>query len=232
VTEIGQYLPLLLRGSLVTLKVTAVSAVIAFAMSFVGGLARLSKHRIVRWAAGAYIELFRGTSLLVQMFWLFYVFPTFGITLTPFVTGVLVLGLNLGAYGSEVVRGGIQAVPAGQVDAATALDFSPAQRLRRIVLPQALPLMLPPFGTLLIVLLKASSLVSLITIPDLTFDAETLRSATGHTILIYGLVLVIYFLMSEVLASGMRAVEAQVRVRQGGSVRRQSRLKALTAWTS
>jgi polar amino acid transport system permease protein len=166
------------------------------------------------------------------MFWLFYVFPTFGITLTPFVTGVLVLGLNLGAYGSEVVRGGIQAVPPGQVDAATALDFTPAQRFRRIVLPQALPLMLPPFGTLLIVLLKASSLVSLITLPDLTFDAETLRSATGHTVLIYGIVLVIYFCLSAVLTGGMRAIEAQVRFRHGGAVRRPSRLKALTAWTS
>jgi polar amino acid transport system permease protein len=223
---IGKFLPLLLRGALVTVEVTAVSAVLALGMSFAGGLGRLSRHRLLRWIAGTYIELFRGTSLLVQMFWVFYVFPTFGLTLSPFTAGVAVLGLNLGAYGAEVVRGGIQAVPEGQIDAAVALDFGAGQRFRRIVLPQAVPLMLPPFGNLLIVLLKASSLVSFITLPDLTFNAESLRSASGHTLLIYSMVLVMYFLMSSVITVGMRTVEARVGLRYGARLRRESKVLA------
>jgi polar amino acid transport system permease protein len=230
VTLVGQFLPLLLRGALITVEVTMASAVLAFCMSFVGGLGRLSRHRPLRWIAGIYIELFRGTSLLVQMFWLFYVFPSFGITLSPFTAGVIVLGLNVGAYGSEVVRGGIQAVPNGQIDAANALDFTAGQRFRLIVLPQALPLMLPPFGTLLIVLLKASSLVSLITLRDLTFDAASLRSATGHTVLIFSMVLVLYFLMSAVITWGMRILEARTGQRYGARIRRPSKLLVDGPW--
>jgi polar amino acid transport system permease protein len=209
------YLPLLLRGAVITIKLTAVSAIIAFGFSFVGGLGRLSPSRYVRLAAGTYIEFFRGTSLLVQMFWVFYVFPLFGLTVSAFASAVVVLGLNLGAYGSEVVRGGIQAVPRGQLDAALALSFSPWQRFRRIVLPQALQLMIAPFGNLLIVLLKASSLASLITIPDLTFDGETLRATTGNTTLILLMVLLMYFVMSMVIAMATRGLEWRVAMKHG-----------------
>ena len=229
---IGTYLPFLLKGVLVTIKVTALSAVLAFVMSFVGGLGRLARQRLLRWIAGAYIELFRGTSLLVQLFWVYYVFPMFGVSVGPFVAGVAVLGLNLGAYGSEVVRGGIQAVPAGQRDAAVALDFSPAQRFWRIIMPQAVPLMLPPFGNLLIVLLKASSLVSLVTLADLTFAADNLRSTYGHTVLIYGIVLVLYSIMSAILTAGMRLIEARDAVKYGASIKRRPRLLSdLPGWS-
>jgi polar amino acid transport system permease protein len=219
-----RFMPLLLKGVVVTIEVTAASAVLALIMSFVGGLGRLDRHSLVRWIAGGYIELFRGTSLIVQLFWVYYVFPMFGVSVGPFTAGVAVLGLNLGAYGAEVVRGGIQAVPAGQTDAAVALNFPSRQRFIRIVLPQAVPLMLPSFGNLLIVLLKASSLVSLVTLADLTFDATNLQSTYGHTVLIFSIVLVLYFVMSSVLTVGMHTVETRVAVRQGIRMRKRPRL--------
>jgi polar amino acid transport system permease protein len=202
--------PGLLQGLLVTLQVTAGGAAVALVMAFAGGLGRLSPYRAVRALARLYIEVFRGTSALVQLFWVYFVLPFFGISIEPIAAGILVLGLNIGAYGSEVVRGAIQAVPADQYDAATALNFTRAQTLRRIVVPQAVPVMMPPAGNLLIELLKSTALVSLITLGDLTFAAQTLRADTLRTPEIFSLVLVIYFAVALVLSRGMRRLERRV----------------------
>lgn len=145
------------------------------------------------------MAVFQGTSLVIQLFWVYYVFPMFGLTLDPFTVAVLVFGLNLGSYGADVVRGALQAVPSGQFDAATALSFSQWQRFRIVILPQALKLMILPFATLLIVLLKATSLASLVTIRELTFNGEFLRAATGNTALILFLVMLIYYTLSTAI---------------------------------
>lgn len=115
------------------------------------------------------MEVFRGTSALVQLFWFYFVLPMFGMKLPALLVGIVVLGANAGAYGAEVVRGAILAVPAGQREAAVALNLTRARTIWRIILPQAVPAMLPPTGNLLIELLKNTALVSLITITDLTF---------------------------------------------------------------
>src|SRR5690606_36179784 len=118
------------------------------------GLGRLSKVAPVRWLATAYVEKFRGTSALVQLFWVYFALPRFGVEVSATLAGVLVLGLNGGAYGAEVVRSAIQAVPPGQREAARALGFSARQIRWRLVLPQAVGPMLPPAGNLVIELLK------------------------------------------------------------------------------
>ncbi len=100
----------------------------------------------LRWLAVAYIEVFRGTSALVQLFWLFFVLPHFGITLAPLNVAILTLGLNVGAYGAEVVRGAVSAVPRGQWEATVALNLTRMQALRRVVLPQAVVSMIPPWA--------------------------------------------------------------------------------------
>jgi len=200
-------LPALLHGLLVTLQVLCGAAALALLMSFAGGLGRLSRVPLIRILAATYVEVFRGTSALVQLFWAFFVLPFFGIALSPLAAGVLVLGLNVGAYGSEVVRGAIQAVPVEQRDAATALNLSPMRTLWVIVVPQALPVMLPPAGNLLIELLKSTALVSLITLSDLTFAAQTLRADTLRTPEIFTLVLLMYFSVALVLNTGMRRLE-------------------------
>jgi polar amino acid transport system permease protein len=203
-------IPTLLLGLVVTLEVTAGGACVALVMAFAAGLGRLSGHFIVRAVARIYVEIFRGTSALVQLFWVYFVLPFFGISVEPLVAGIVVLGLNIGAYGAEVVRGAIQAVPAAQWEAAAALNFSTRQTRWRIVIPQALPAMLPPAGNLLIELLKSTALVSLVTLGDLTFVAQTLRADTLRTPEIFSLVLLIYFGVALVMNYGVRRLERRL----------------------
>lgn len=200
-------LPVLLRGLDVTVRLTLTSAALAFLIAIIAGLGRLSPLAPLRAVAGLYVEVFRGTSVLVQMFWFFFALPLFGITLTPFVAGVAALSLNIGAYGAEVVRGAIRSVPAGQTEAAIALNMTPSQRMLRVILPQALVLMLPPFGNLLIELLKATALVSLITIPDITFQGVSLQQTTGRTTEIFLWLLVLYFALAYPMTLAVRWVE-------------------------
>ncbi len=134
-----------------------------------------------------YVEIFRGTSALVQLFWLFFVLPQFGVMIDAFAVAVLALGLNVGAYGSEVVRGAIKSVARGQWEASIALNMSRAQMLRRIILPQAFIAMIPPWGNLFIELLKSTALVSLITLSDLAFRAQQMNQTTLKTLPIFTL---------------------------------------------
>jgi polar amino acid transport system permease protein len=206
---LDKILPLLLEGLLLTVEITVVAAFIAVAAAFVAGLGRLAPVAPLRWLAVTYVEVFRGTSLLVQLFWWFFVLPLppFEIFLSAFTVAVLGIGLNLGAYGAEVVRSAILAVPKGQLEAATALNMSPWLRMRRIVLPQALRFMLPPWGNLLIELMKGTALVSLITLHDLTFRANQLNSVTFRTMEIFLIALALYFVLAQIIAFGMRRLE-------------------------
>src|SRR5690606_39764913 len=120
------------------------SMVFGAILSFAAGIGKLSGNWLIRWLSVVYIEVFRGTSLLVQMFWLFFALPLIGISLDPYVAGVAALSLNIGAYGAEVVRGAIQAVPVGQYEAATAVNFTKRYTLWNVILPQALVDMMPP----------------------------------------------------------------------------------------
>lgn len=196
-----------LSGFLTTVEITVLAGAVAFIMAFAAGLARLSRFRVVRGAALVYVELFRGVSLLVQLFWLFFVLPFFGIYLEPITTAVIGLGLCNGAYGAEIVRGAIVAVPRGQTEAAVALNFSWLQRMRWVVLPQAVPAMLPPFGNLSIELLKATALVSLITVQDLAFQALTLRLTTMRTLEPFVVVLVGYLIIALAITLVFRLLE-------------------------
>lgn len=191
-------LPLFGNGIAITLQLLLASALLAFLVSFVAGLCRLSKWRPVRWITATYVEWFRGSSLLVQMFWLLYAFSIlFDVRgMPPFLAGVLAIGLNYGAYGSEIVRSSIQAVPQGQTEASIALNFTPARRMRLIILPQAFKMMLPSFGNLLIELTKATSLASLITIGDMMYRANVINNTLYRTIEIYIVLLLLYFVIS------------------------------------
>ncbi len=201
------FLPGLLAGALVTVQITAMGAVVAVVCAVAAALAKLYGPRPVRWLAVAYIETFRGTSALVQLFWLFFVLPHFGVTLEPITVAVVGLGLNVGAYGAEVVRGAIQSVARGQWEATIALNMTRPTALRRVILPQAFAAMIPPWGNLLIELLKSTALVSLITIGDLTFRAQQMNQTTLRTTEIFCIVLVIYLCIALVITQAMRALE-------------------------
>lgn len=201
------FVPGLLEGAALTLKIAVLGSVLALIAAIVAALCKMYGARPLRWLANLYIEIFRGTSALVQLFWLFFVLPQFGIMLEAFTVAVVGLGLNVGAYGAEVVRGAISAVPRGQWEAATALNMSQAQMLRRIILPQAFVAMIPPWGNLFIELLKSTALVSLITLGDLAFRAQQMNQTTMKTIPIFTLVLLIYLAMSLCFTIVMRLLE-------------------------
>lgn len=182
-------------------------------MSFAAGIGKTSSNLAVRSFAIAYIEIFRGTSLLVQLFWLYFALPVAGqmigvdLRLPPVVAGVLALSLNIGAYGAEVVRGAIEAVSKDQYEAAKALNFTPRKTLWRIALPQAIPEMMPSFGNLAIQNLKDTALVSLISLSDLAFRAEQLRNFTQDSTTIYTMALLMYFGLALVLTAMMKLLE-------------------------
>ena len=186
-------------GAIVTAQQTVLAIIVAVSIAIVMGLMRMSRNDAVRGAATVYIEIFRGTSLLVQLFWIFFVLPLFGITLEKFTAGFIAVGMNLGAYGAEVVRGAIQSVPQGQYEAAIALNMSPAKRMRRIIFPQATLIMLPPWGNLLIELLKGTALVALISVTDLMFEAKQINGSTFLSAEAFGTALIIYYVMARLI---------------------------------
>jgi polar amino acid transport system permease protein len=179
----------------------------------------MSQNGIVRIAASVYVEVLRGTSALVVMFWFYFALPLLlGVQLSALTAGVLALGLSYGAYAAEVVRGAVLSVPRGQWEAALAVNMTPLQRMLHVILPQAVLAMLPPMGNLIVDLLKATSLVSLITLSDLTFQARILQNSLGHTTEVFLLVIFMYFILSYVVSTAVRWLER--RASYGQEVRR------------
>ena len=204
------YAALLLDGAWVTIELTVIGCAFALVVAFAAGLGRLSRFFIVRALATIYIEFFRGTSIFVQLFWAYFVLPLMGIPLTPLQAGILALGLNVGAYAAEVVRGAILAIPKEQYEACTALNLTRWQQMRNVILPQAFVLMLPTFGNNAIELLKGTAVVSLISLSDLTFQAQVVRSQTGSTAMPFLTVLLIYFLIATVITYFIRGLERKL----------------------
>jgi polar amino acid transport system permease protein len=167
-------MPLLLRGLVATLEVT----VAGFAVALVGGLIMALGLRARWFLARCLVEFLRNTPLLVQLYFLFYGLPLAGIRLSAMSTGIFGLGIYYSAYIAEVYRGGVDAVPAGQWDAARALGFTRVQTWRRIILPQAVPPLIPVLGNYLIGMFKETPLLAVITIPELLSAA---RQVTGMT---------------------------------------------------
>ncbi|WP_413873037.1 ectoine/hydroxyectoine ABC transporter permease subunit EhuC [Albidovulum sp.] len=206
----------ILGGTLVTCAQFLLASVVAISVALAAGLGKLSRHLAVRGVATVYIEIFRGTSLLVQLYWIFFVLPLFGITLEKFWAGFLSVGLNVGAYGAELVRGAIRSVPKGQWEAAYALSMSPSRRMRRIILPQAVQLMLPPWGNLLIELLKGTALVSLISVTDLMFQAKQINASTFLSAQSFGIALIAYYVLARAIVTPfMRWLERVMARRLG-----------------
>lgn len=199
----------LLEGASVTVQVTVYAALWGTVVAVLLGLASLSSIRPLRWFVRVYVEVIRGVSAIILLFWVYYALPQFDIIyLSPLAAGVLALGLNLSAYGTELVRGALQAVPRGQTEASIAVNLSFPQRTWSIVLPQAARVALPPYGNLLIEVMKASALVSLITLDDLTYEAQNLRQLrAADPVDIFLATLIIYFAISLVITAVTRLLE-------------------------
>ena len=213
---LGQYGDRILSGTLVTILLTVLSALLAVTVALAAGLMRLAPNALVRGVATVYIEIFRGTSLLVQLYWIFFVLPLFGITLEKFTAGFVAVGMNLGAYGAELVRGAILSVPKGQWEAALAINMSPAKRMVRVILPQAVLIMLPGWGNLLIELLKGTALVALIAVADLMFQVKQINGTTFLSAQSFGTALIIYYVLARFLLTPfMRWLERYMQRKLG-----------------
>lgn len=222
--DANQY-ELIWEGARVTLQILVFSFALGILLSLVVGVARLSPKRWIRGAAFAYVEVARGISSIVLLFVIAIAVPIlFDVEQSSLIVlGSIALGINMGGYGAEIVRGSIQAIPRGQTEATIALNLSPTQRLRHVILPQAMRLILPPMGNLTIEILKGTALVSLIGLTDIMQATRLINqqrlfteSASDLTIL-YTNVLVIYFVMSQVINGAFRLAEWRLDKRyQGG----------------
>jgi His/Glu/Gln/Arg/opine family amino acid ABC transporter permease subunit len=187
-------LPLLLRGLVTTLELTAITIVISMVLAVPVAVARMSTIELVRWAAQAYIETFRCTPMLVQLFWIFYALPTLtGLTLSGFTSAVIALSANLTAFMAEAYRSGFQAVPVEQIEAGQMLRLTRLQQLRYIIVPQALRQQLPVILSLNISIFKDTALVSTIAVSDLMFVANTISSESYRALEVFTLAALLYF---------------------------------------
>jgi polar amino acid transport system permease protein len=214
--------PLFLEGVGVTLMYTVIGALAALVISFLFGLMALSHSVVVRGVARTIVEFFRGSSLVVQLFWIYFVLPQLGFRLEAWAAATVALGLNFGAYGSEVVRGALVSVPKAQWEATVALGIGRLRRMRRIILPQALPEMIPPFSNLWVQILKSSSLLFIISITELTYEVQQLRRDLG-SMAAFGIALIVYFLLAQllILVSGWFEARTSARVGRGRRVEKQ-----------
>lgn len=206
-SRLGEYVGYILQGVWVTAGVTVAGCVVALIVSFAVGICRLLAPRPIRWIAAVYVEVFRGTSFIVQLFWIYFTLPLIGITLPAFPVAVVVLGLNVGSFGSEVVRGAILGVPRTLIEAAVALNYTKWQRFRHVVLPNALQTMIAPFGNLAVDLLKTSSVVSLISLTEVTFRAQVVRAQTGETFIPFLMLILVYYALATAIEWSIGPVE-------------------------
>ncbi len=203
-------LPVLLQGALLTVEVSLLAIALATVLGVAGAAAKMSGARPLQALGSAYVEVFRNTPLLVQIFFLFFGLPRVGIRLSGFHSGLLALALYTGAYNTEVFRAGLEAVPRGLREAASALGLSPWQRFRFVVLPTAVRISLPALGNNFISLVKNSSLVSTIGMVELTFMARDLETWTFRSFDVYGLATLIYLGLVLLLSWLLRGLEARM----------------------
>lgn len=212
VADMAAFLPSLLKGAGLTIEVSIVSYVLAVALGLALGVIRLSPVGPLRWAAAGFIQFMRGTPLLTQLFFIFYAMPYAGVVLSPMTASIIGLTLNYAAYMAEVFRGGIQSVHRGQFEAARALGMQRGLMMRRIIVPQALRLVVPPLGNFLVSIFKDSSLVSVITLRDLTFTGQILAASSFKYFEIFAMVGIIYLGISYPAAKLVDWVERQLDV--------------------
>jgi polar amino acid transport system permease protein len=201
------FLPILLQGAVVTVQVTVLSFLLSSVLGLGLALMKLSPIRALSWAGTVVINVIRGLPIIVQLFYIYFVLPEFGVQLTAFQAGVIGLGIAYSAYQAENFRGGIEAVDAGQREAAQAMGMRSALIMRRVILPQAFRIALPPYGNTLVMMLKDSSLVSTITVAEMTRAGQLIASSTFQNMTVYTLVALLYLLMSLPLVYGLRRLE-------------------------
>jgi len=201
----AEFLPVLLQGAVVTVQVTVLSFALSSLIGLVLALAKVSHFKPVSTAAATLVNVIRGLPIIVQLFYIYFVLPEFGIQLTAFQAGVIGLGIAYSAYQAENFRAGIEAVDHGQLEAAQAIGMRMPLVMRRVILPQAFRISLPPYCNTLVMMLKDSSLVS--TMAEMTRAGQLIASSTFQNMTVYTLVALLYLAMSLPLVWTLRRLE-------------------------
>lgn len=207
------YLPFLAKGAITTVTITIFSLILGLIIGLFVGMGRISKNPILNIPSAIYVQFVRGTPMLVQIFILYFGLPSaFNINLNPYAAGILALGINSGAYIAEIVRGGIQSIDRGQMEAARSLGMSYPMAMKYVILPQAFRRILPPLGNEFIILLKDSSLVSTIALPELLFNGKLIAARTYDYFSMYIGVALIYLLLTWLATQLMNYIERRFAI--------------------
>ncbi|AZK94196.1 MULTISPECIES: ectoine/hydroxyectoine ABC transporter permease subunit EhuD [Streptomyces] len=207
---VGDFMPRFWDGLLVTLQALVLGALLAFALGLVWALALRSPYRAVRWPVAAATEFVRNTPLLVQLFFLYYVLPEWGLTLSAMATGVIGLGLHYSTYTAEVYRAGIDGVPAGQWEAATALSLPRVLTWRSVILPQAVRRVVPALGNYVIAMLKDTPMIFVIGVMDMLGQARQFAAETFLTVEAFTVVGIAFIALSFPASLLLRALERRL----------------------
>ncbi len=206
----------LLDGLKMTVELSILGGVLAFCIAVVLGVAAMTRFAVLQVISRIIVEFFRGTSLVVQVFFFVYVPPqVFDMKPHPMLFCIIALGLNFGAYGAEVIRGGLTAVPPGQWETTTALSMPWLTKIRRIIWPQAWALMLPGLNSLMVMLVKGTAVAFFVSLIDLTAGADDLRKQGVSTLTIYGISFVLYYLIAMAFSALLRRLEVRAQRRLG-----------------
>jgi polar amino acid transport system permease protein len=205
-----EILPALAQAAVVTIEATLLGFVLAATLGLALALLRMSPSKAVAMPATAFVEIIRSTPLLIQIFFLYFVFPKFGVSLSAFTAGVIAIGLHYGTYCSEVYRAGLEGVPRGQWEASIALNLSPYRTLRDVIIPQAIPPVVPALGNYLVALFKETPLLAAIAVPELMQTAKNLGSDSFRYTEPITLVGLFFLVMSLVSAVLVRIVERRL----------------------
>ncbi len=209
---IVHYFPFLVQGAFLTLKISLISLFFGFVFGLIAALLKLSNNVILRYLGSFYIWIIRSTPLLVQLFLIYFGLPQIGVDLGPFMSGVLALAINTGAYNAETIRGGIISVPHGQMEAARSLGMPSAMAMRRIILPQAIRMAIPALGNNFVILIKDTSLVSTITLVELTLTAQRLIGSTYKPFEMYLMAAVLYSVLTTTTSVLLGKLEKKIAV--------------------
>lgn len=208
------FLPILLNGAVVTMQVTIASFLLSSLIGLAFALMMVSKVRAVALFGISVVNVIRGLPIIVQLFYIYFVLPDFGVQLSAMQAGIIGLGIAYSAYQAENFRAGIQAIQQGQIEAAESLGMRGPMIMRRVVLPQAFRIALPPYGNTLVMMLKDSSLVSTITVAEMTRAGQLIASSTFENMTVYTLVALLYLALSLPLSFALRRLEARIATRK------------------
>ncbi|MGC3020672.1 MULTISPECIES: amino acid ABC transporter permease [unclassified Brevibacterium] len=205
------YIPALLQGLYYTLLVSVVGLIIGFILGAIFGLGRISRSRIVYSLSTVYIEVLRGTPVLVQAIWIYFALPLIiGFNIPSLTAGIVVIGLNSGAYIAEIVRGAVQSVEKGQMEAGRSLGLSQHLTMRYVIWPQAFKRMIPPLGNQFIISIKDTSLLSVILVPELIFQGRLVASNHFNAVEIYTTVAIFYLVITLTLSKVLNVMEKRL----------------------